>query len=155
MNFSYGIIGIVGVLAAISIGFIAMDPTDIIEPRVEKDLVTCELQWTPACESTVESLPLTATVSIPAGSAVPGCDETNECYLPFETSVAIGATVSWTNDDSAVHTVTGGTISDISSVFDSSLILGGDDFEFTFDKAGTYDYFCLVHPWMIGAVNVN
>ena len=51
MNFSYGIIGIVGVLAAISIGFIAMDPTDIIEPRVvlEENLVACTMQWDPMC----------------------------------------------------------------------------------------------------------
>ena len=42
MNFSYGIIGIVGVLAAISIGFIAMDPTDIIEPRVDENLLQIE-----------------------------------------------------------------------------------------------------------------
>jgi len=39
MNFSYGIIGLVGVLAAISIGFISMDPGDIIEPRI------VENQW--------------------------------------------------------------------------------------------------------------
>jgi len=51
MNFSYGIIGIVGVLAAISIGFIAMDPTDIIEPRVvvDENLVACTMQWDPMC----------------------------------------------------------------------------------------------------------
>ena len=51
MNFSYGIIGIVGVLAAISIGFIAMDPTDVIEPRVvvEENLVACTMQWDPMC----------------------------------------------------------------------------------------------------------
>jgi len=51
MNFSYGIIGIVGVLAAISIGFIAMDPTDIIEPRVavDENLVVCTMQWDPMC----------------------------------------------------------------------------------------------------------
>jgi hypothetical protein len=51
MNFSYGIIGVVGVLAAISIGFIAMDPTDIIEPRVvvDENLVACTMQWDPMC----------------------------------------------------------------------------------------------------------
>ena len=51
MNFSYGIIGIVGVLAAISIGFIVMDPTDVIEPRVavDENLVACTMQWDPMC----------------------------------------------------------------------------------------------------------
>ena len=51
MNFSYGIIGIVGVLAAISIGFISMDPNHIIEPRlvVGEKVVACTLQWDPMC----------------------------------------------------------------------------------------------------------
>ena len=107
-------------------------------------------------ELTSESLPLTAIVSIPPGSAVPGCEDTNECYLPFEISVAIGATVSWINDDSAAHTVTSGTATaGITDEFDSSLFMAGDVYEFTFDEAGTYDYFCMVHPWMTGIVNVN
>jgi hypothetical protein len=52
MNFSYGIIIIVGVLAAISIGFIAMDPDDIIEPRlvsIEEKATVCTMQWDPMC----------------------------------------------------------------------------------------------------------
>lgn len=189
MNFSYGIIGIVGILAAISIGFISMDPTDIIEPRivVEEKVVACTLQWDPMCgvdgktygnmcmldaadvkldyqgecvitEPTpeLESLPITAIVSIPVGAAVPGCEDTNECYLPYETNVAKGATVSWINDDSAAHTVTSGTVTaGVTGVFDSSLFMAGDVYEFTFDEAGKYDYFCMVHPWMTGIVNVN
>jgi plastocyanin len=298
MNFSYGLIVIVGVLAAISIGFIAMDPGDIIEPRVvvDENPIACTMQWDPMCgvdgetygnmcmldaadvklnyqgecmtkeisvhssimpsvatvgdvllieveftddggeivdhvnydifatqdgntilsepsshrhpgkhpihettmlseseikikviiqglghgdeitgptgiedvmtitpgvttkletTTTPESLPMTAIVSIPPGSAVPGCENTNECYLPFEINVAIGATVSWINDDSAPHTVTSGTVPTADGLFDSSLFMSGSVFEFTFDEAGTYDYFCMVHPWMTGIVNVN
>jgi plastocyanin len=33
--------------------------------------------------------------------------------------------------------------------------MGKASFEHTFDKAGTYDYFCMVHPWMVGNVKVN
>ena len=99
---------------------------------------------------------MTAIVSLPPGSAVPGCEDTNECYLPYEINVAIGATVSWSNDDSAAHTVTSGSVTaGTTGVFDSSLFMAGDVFEFTFDEAGTYDYFCMVHPWMTGIVNVN
>ncbi|MCH6571973.1 MAG: hypothetical protein IH780_05365, partial [Thaumarchaeota archaeon] len=39
--------------------------------------------------------------------------------------------------------------------FDSSLFMAGTTFEHTFDEAGTYDYFCMVHPWMTGTVQVN
>jgi len=103
-----------------------------------------------------ESLPLTAIVTIPPGAAVPGCDDTDECYLPYDVTVATGATVLWSNDDSAAHTVSSGTIDGgLTGVFDSGLFMAGDSFEFTFDKAGTYDYFCMVHPWMTGSVNVS
>ena len=47
--------------------------------------------------------------------------------MPYEINVAIGATVSWSNDDSAAHTVTSGTVTaGITDVFDSSLFMAGD-----------------------------
>jgi len=99
---------------------------------------------------------MTAIVSVPAGSAVPGCEDTNECYLPYETRITAGGTVSWINDDSAAHTVTSGTVTaGVTGVFDSGIFMSGSVYEFTFDDAGTYDYFCMVHPWMTGKVIVN
>ena len=99
---------------------------------------------------------MTLTVSIPDGVGVPGCEETRECYLPYEVSVAVGATVTWSNDDIAVHTVTSGNpTGGIDELFDSSIFMSGDTFEFTFNDAGTFDYFCVVHPWMAGIVNVS
>jgi len=102
-----------------------------------------------------EALPMIGIVIIPPGAAVPGCENTDECYLPYTISVATGATVMWSNDDSAVHTVSSGTPAELTDIFDSGLFMTGNSFEFTFDKAGTYDYFCMVHPWMIGTVNVS
>jgi len=100
--------------------------------------------------------PFTGTISVPDGSGVPGCDETSECYLPSQVKINVGETVTWSNDDSAAHTVTSGTPSDgPDGTFDSSLFMAGTTFEHTFDEAGTYDYFCMVHPWMIGTVQVN
>ena len=50
MNFSYGIIAIVGVLVAISIGFISMSPDDVPQPRVmDESPVACTMQWDPMC----------------------------------------------------------------------------------------------------------
>ena len=67
-----------------------------------------------------------------------------------------GSSVSWINDDSAAHTVTSGTVdAGLTGIFDSGLFISGGTFEFTFDDAGTYDYFCMVHPWMTGQVIVN
>ena len=98
----------------------------------------------------------TATVSTPAGTSVPGCEATNECYIPYEVTVDVGGEVTWTNDDTAAHTVTAGSAADgPSGVFDSSLFMAGTSFSFVFEEAGTYPYFCMVHPWMEGIVVVQ
>ena len=152
MNFAYGVIAIVGVLAAIILGFIAVAPDDIIQPRmipVEEMVVVSELTPEP------ETLPMALTVSIPEGAGIPGCEETNECYFPYELSVAVGTTVTWINDDIAAHTVTSGNFPEHDGLFDSSVFMSGDTFEITFSDAGTFDYYCFVHPWMAGTVNVS
>ena len=98
----------------------------------------------------------TASVSAPAGTSVPGCEETNECYIPYEVTVDVGGEVTWTNDDSAAHTVTAGNAADgLSGEFDSGLFMAGATFTHKFESVGTYDYFCMVHPWMEGVVIVQ
>jgi len=104
---------------------------------------------------TMPALPTTHTVSIPQGVSSPGCETTNSCYLPYSLEINVGDTVSWSNDDTAAHTVTSGTPDGMDGLFDSGLFMSGTTFDFTFDKAGTYPYFCLVHPWMIGQIGVN
>jgi plastocyanin len=99
--------------------------------------------------------PSTHDVSLPQGSSTPGCENTNECYLPYSLKIQVGDTVSWSNDDTAAHTVTSGTPDGMDGVFDSGLFMSGNTFDFTFDNAGTYPYFCMVHPWMLGEVIVN
>jgi amicyanin len=100
--------------------------------------------------------PQTHNVSLAEGSGVPGCEDTEECYLPYSLEIQVRDTVSWDNVDSAAHTVTAGSSADgPSGVFDSSLFMASTTFEFTFDDAGTYPYFCMVHPWMTGEIIVN
>jgi plastocyanin len=100
--------------------------------------------------------PTTHTVDIPVGTSVPGCEESNACYLPADITINAGDTVEWINIDTAAHTVTGGSPADgPSGVFDSSLVMADATYAFTFDDAGSYDYFCMVHPWMVGSVTVN
>ncbi len=99
-------------------------------------------------------------VSIVAGSNVPGCQDTNQCFIPFSVSINVGDTILWSNDDTAAHTVTSGDPADAASLgalFDSSLILPGDTFSVNFAgfAPDQYDYFCLVHPWMTGEVIVT
>ena len=100
--------------------------------------------------------PMTVEVSIPAGTSVPGCEETNKCFIPSSVSIMKGDTVVWSNDDTAAHTVTSGSPANgPSGTFDSSLLIGGKSFEHTFDSSGSIDYFCMVHPWMTGRVQVS
>ncbi len=98
----------------------------------------------------------TASVSAPQGTSVPGCEETSDCFVPFEVTVDVGGVVTWSNDDSAAHTVTAGSAADgPSGVFDSSLFMAGTTFSHTFEAEGEFPYFCMVHPWMEGIVTVQ
>jgi len=102
------------------------------------------------------SEPKTVSVEIPTGTASPGCETSNACFSPASLTINSGDTVEWINVDTAAHTVTSGSPADgPSGVFDSSLIMGGASFANTFDEAGSYDYFCMVHPWMVGDIQVN
>jgi len=96
-------------------------------------------------------------VTIPEGVNVLGCEETNSCWDPAEAIVDVGGEVTWTNSDTAAHTVTSGDIKGEGpdGIFDSSLFVPGKTFSHTFTDAGTFKYFCMVHPWMEGIVTVQ
>ena len=93
------------------------------------------------------------TISVPEGTSIAGCERTDECYIPSSVTVPAGSTVTWSNDDTAVHTVTSSPDSPMQ--FDSDLFLAGATFDVTFDDPGEYPYLCIVHPWMIGTVIVE
>jgi len=97
------------------------------------------------------------TVTNAPGSSTPGCEDTADgCFIPSPVTIPMGGTVTWENNDTAAHTATGGSATEgPSGVFDSSLIMAGSSFSHTFEDAGTFDYFCMVHPWMVGAVMVS
>lgn len=71
-------------------------------------------------------------------------------YQPLRIQVEEGAEVTWTNNDSVVHTVT-----DVNNAFDSNLINADESWSYTFNTEGTYNYYCTMHPWMRGAVEVT
>ena len=94
-------------------------------------------------------------VSIPAGSSNPSA---TEFYTPSEISVSAGSTVTWTNDDSTIHTVTEGSPqggAGATPAFDSSIIAPKATWDHTFDAAGEFDYYCTLHPFMTGKVTVT
>ena len=99
---------------------------------------------------------MAATVTNAPGSSTPGCEATDDCFMPSTVVIALGGTVTWENTDNAAHTATSGSPTDgPDGVFDSSLMMVNGSFSKTFDSAGTYPYFCMVHPWMQGTVVVE
>ena len=95
-------------------------------------------------------------VSIPAGTAVPGCEKVDLCYDPPSLIIFKGGEVIWRNDDSNVHTVTSDNpIEGPDKLFDSGLIKADETFSYRFGKTGDYDYFCMIHPWAKGSVTVR
>ena len=99
----------------------------------------------------------TATVTNAPGSSVPGCEQTADgCFIPSTVTIDIGGEVTWENNDTAAHTITSGTpVEGPDGIFDSSLVITGSSFSHVFAEAGSYDYFCMVHPWMQGMVMVS
>jgi len=93
-------------------------------------------------------------VSMPEGS---GIQQIGQVYYdPEVIQIAVGTKVIWENNDNTIHTVTSGNPNEgPDGLFDSGLISVGDSFEYTFTIPGKEDYYCIVHPWMIGSVDVE
>ncbi len=72
-------------------------------------------------------------------------------FSPGSLSVKVGTTITWTNKDAAIHTVTSDD-----GKFTSSENLGqGATYSFTFNTAGSYPYRCAIHPSMTGTITVT
>ena len=73
-----------------------------------------------------------------------------ESYDPLAIEIESGTTVTWTNQDFVIHTVT-----DKENSFDSGFIQAGKTWSYQFEKPGELDYFCTLHPWMQGTVTIT
>ena len=91
--------------------------------------------------------------STPRATAVTGVTQVrivNFAFTPANIQVKAGTTVTWTNQDTAPHTVTFKN-----GIKDSGLLRKGQSFSYTFTSPGAYDYYCTVHPYMTAVVNVT
>ena len=89
----------------------------------------------------------------PAAAPAPATVEVkidNFSFGPQSITVAAGTTVKWTNRDDIPHTVVSND-----RIFKSRVLDTDESFSFTFDKPGTYPYFCSIHPKMTGTVVVQ
>jgi len=103
-----------------------------------------------------EPIPTTITVKILSGSHSVGCVKTNSCFSPSDIIIKKGTTVTWTNEDDVTHTVLSG-IPEMGpeGIFEDDEILSGETFSYTFELAGIYQYYDVLHPWMVGIVLVK
>jgi nitrite reductase (NO-forming) len=96
------------------------------------------------------------SVTISPGSSVPS---NGKFFVPNILTVPKGTTVTWTNDDTTLHTVTSGSPesgnSGTGTEFDSSYLAAGKTFQHQFGTSGTFDYYCTLHPYMKGKVVVT
>ena len=121
--------------------------------------------WMPMVYNNVESAkPSANSTSVPTNNATTviitegAFSKTDTAFSPNPMNVKAGDTVTWTNQDFMQHTVTSGAgsnDSDSGKEFGSSLISPGGTFSHMFDKAGQFDYYCQIHPNMIGKIIVE
>ncbi len=94
-----------------------------------------------------------SNVKIVKGSSDPGI---GQFYSPSTITIPAGSTVTWNNDDDTLHTVTSGLPGEPSGKdFDSGYLAAGSLFQHTFNTAGSFDYWCTLHPHMTGKVMVR
>ena len=95
-----------------------------------------------------------ATVSMAKGSQAA---DNPEFFVPAEVTVKAGETITWKNDDTAIHTATSGKDTTPDGKFDTSLVSPGQSSKPIAmpNEAGLYPYFCTLHPWMTGSATVG
>ncbi len=98
----------------------------------------------------VVALALTAPSASAAPPAAAAVTIGNFTFAPATLTVPAGATVTWANGDDIPHTVAA-----VDKSFRSKVLDTGDRYSFTFTKAGTYEYFCSIHPHMTGKIVVK
>src|SRR5262245_41603082 len=91
-----------------------------------------------------------APASAESAPPAPAVTIDNFTFGPAEVKVPVGTTVTWTNKDDIPHTVV-----NTDKTFKSKVLDTDEKFSYTFTKAGSYAYFCSIHPKMTGTVVVQ
>ncbi len=118
-------------------------------------IFSTQVQTTNSDESQNIVEDINADIFMPTKSSRPGCEETDSCYIPSVIKINVGDSVTWKNQDVAFHSVTSGSYENPDGLFDSGHLDPNQLFTLQFDEAGDYDYFCTLHPWMKGTVQVK
>ncbi|GMQ98888.1 MAG: hypothetical protein BMS9Abin17_1420 [Acidimicrobiia bacterium] len=102
-----------------------------------------------ACSSSSGESVATSSAESSGGGA--GISIENFAFGPDDLTVSVGDTITWTNDENGVpHTTTADD-----GLWDSATLRPDDTFAFTFTEAGTFTYFCSIHPAMRATITVT
>ncbi|WP_461123628.1 cupredoxin domain-containing protein [Saccharothrix stipae] len=93
-----------------------------------------------------------AAAQAPAAAAAKSVTISGYAYSPATLTVTVGDTVTWTNQDTAPHNV---VVTSGPEKFTSPTLQKGQSYTFTFTKAGSYQYYCSLHPDMKASVTVT
>jgi plastocyanin len=90
------------------------------------------------------------TIALPVFAEDVRIDIKDFMFAPTDLHIAIGTKVTWVNDDQVPHTVM-----ETHKAFHSAALDTQDSFTYQFDNSGTFEYFCALHPQMIGKIIVG
>jgi plastocyanin len=104
-------------------------------------LAACSTQTTPVSpQPTAYPIESNSSAESPAAGDTLEITIVNFSFSPNEVTIKKGTTVTWTNQDSVIHTATSDT-----GIFDSGNLSQGQSFSYTFSTAGTFPYVCTPH----------
>ena len=107
-------------------------------------------RWWPLAAIIIVVVTMMITVAHVLAATAVAVDVKDFTFSPLSVTVPAGTTVTWTNHDPLRHTVTA-----TAGRFDSKALRNGETFAQTFTQAGTYQYFCALHPQMQATVVVK
>jgi plastocyanin len=97
------------------------------------------------------ALVLGAVPGAAAGASQVVIEDTASSFEPRSTTLSVGGSVRWSNDDDEAHTT---TATGALALWNIPLPVGGEATR-AFAQAGTFPYFCIPHPSMVGSVRVG
>ena len=89
-------------------------------------------------------------LAMPVWAAEVKIDIKEFMFAPKDLTVAVGTKVTWVNDDQIPHTV-----AETHKLFRSGALDTGDSYSWVFNTPGEYEYFCALHPQMLGKIVVS
>lgn len=110
----------------------------------------------PVVQDSYSSNKIMITPGAASGGSSGTCVTNNNCFNPSVMTILPGDTLTWINTDNVFHTVTSGkpTESQVGMLFDRS-ISPGNSISIIFNSPETINYFCKIHPWLVGQVIIG